>query len=115
MTVTTVDEEIRDFSVSQKTLSFRVDDDVFQARGVISAHRLMEIGSLGKRAEDADEGAVLGILVEMFRMVLVGSSVERFVERLSSDDEPIGIRQAHEISQWIMECYAERPTEPSGD
>lgn len=114
MTVTTATAEIRDFSRPREPLRFRIDDDVFEARGMVAAERIMEMSSLGDRVDAAEDTEKLNVMVQIFRLALMPESFERFNARLRDDDDPIGLAQVTELIQWLMETYAGRPTELPG-
>lgn len=110
-----ITEEIRDFSRPNKVLRFRIDDDTFEARGMVAAERILEMTSLGDRIDSAEDARKLDVMVEIFRIALTPESFERFDARLRDDDNPIGLIQVTDLIQWLMESYAGRPTQLPAD
>lgn len=122
MTEPTSDEEIRDFTLSMKPHKFKIDDDVFAAPAVISPVVLLHMAGLhatlgGINAQTPDGlGKVLGTVGDIFKMMLPGTSGQRFAARLEADGSdpetpPIDLtRQAIPALYWLLERYGLRPT-----
>lgn len=114
----TMTDEIMDFSVPRKTVQFKIDDDVFEAPSEIAAELMLRFAD-DASALDADElgrGPTtveqLTIMHNLMRMILLPESAERFIARLSDPARPIGIATFERVTDYLMEAYGLRPTEP---
>lgn len=89
---TTDQEEIRDFTIAMKPHRFRIDADVFAAPAILSPVALKRMagmhaalqGAGGAAALDNVE-AMLSTFSEIFKVLLPGSSGQRFAARLEAD------------------------------
>lgn len=129
---------VKDFTIRLEPHRFRIDDDEFAAPALMAPYTLKrlaglhsQLGDLGSLMASGEDGVdkALSLVVELFRVMLPGSSGRRFTERLMSDgnpgepdaDPPIPpsplpidlTRQAMPVLRWLMERYGLRPTVPS--
>jgi hypothetical protein len=107
--------EIKDFSKVRKQLTFRIDDDVFEAAPVIPAEVLIHLVEQFTVADPTKMSIAEQIKVfrEVLEIVLLPVSMKRMQERMSSPSEPVDLEQLNEIIVWLMEEYGMRPTEES--
>lgn len=113
-TTTTVaaDDEVMDFSSARRSIKFRVDDDVFDAVADIAAELALDYADKIEQLErqDASIDQQKQALHELFRLILLPESAERFIARLSDQHHPIGQQKIVKITQWLFEEYGLRPT-----
>lgn len=106
-----------DFSVSQKPIRFKVDDDIFEAVPDIAAELAMEYADLIEKVTSrADDDSIdveeqKQVVYSTIRLVMFPESAERFIARLSDQQKPISQKKFGEITAWLMEQYGLRPTE----
>lgn len=118
-TAPTVDDrvQIRDFTVKEKRVAFRIDDDVFEAYGLLGITLMQDLveaaKSLGKLIENKNYEGITGL----FSKILYPESAKRFNERIVAvGDETIDVkRQLIPILYFLLESYGVRPTQPSSD
>lgn len=107
------DDEVMDFSSPRRVLKFRVDEDVFEAAPDIAAELALDYAD--KVEKLTGDGTSMAqqkeIIHSLFRMVLFPESAERFIERLSDQQRPIGQQKIANITRWLFEEYGLRPTE----
>lgn len=112
--VTTVaaDDEVMDFSSSRRSIKFRVEDDVFEAVSDIAAELALDYADKVDQLESRETSTAQQkqILHELFRLVLLPDSAERFIARLSNPHNPIGQAKIVRITKWLFEEYGLRPT-----
>jgi len=104
---------IRDFSRKRKRLTFRIDDDIFEAAPALPGKTL---GAFATRFADIEKVPVaqqLDVFAEALGLVLLPESNARFQKRLSDLEQPIELEQASDVVAWLMEEYGHRPTQPS--
>lgn len=104
--------EIMDFSHGEQ-LKFRIDEDEFLALRDIPAAAMLEF--MGKADGLNEDNMTMADIEQMVRLLLVPSSADRFVERLTDMDNPIGMTTLNKVLPWLMEEMGLRPTEPSED
>jgi hypothetical protein len=104
--------EMRDFSKKRKDITFRVDEDVFQAARGVPAEVLLDFA---REFAGMDVSATVDQQLKAFRslldVVLLPESLERFNARMRDRENPIEIDQVEDIVTWLMEEYGLRPTE----
>jgi hypothetical protein len=111
-TTVRADDDVRDFSSPRRRLRFRVDDDVFEAVPDIAAEVALDYAD---KTEQLTGGEVTmaqqkQIMHDLFRMVLLPESADRFIARLSDRVNPIGQKKINDIASWLFEEYGLRPT-----
>lgn len=111
--------EIRDFTIKQKRVPFRIDNDVFEASAILGLPVMQDmvkmskgIGDIAER-EDGDYTEIFTI----FDQVLLPESARRFRERaMSRGDDAIDVkRQLLPILHYLLEVFGLRPTQLSSD
>jgi hypothetical protein len=111
--------EIRDFTIKQKRVAFRIDNDIFEASAILGLPVMQDmvkmskgIGDIAER-EDGDYTEIFSI----FDQVLLPDSARRFRERaMSRGDEGIDVkRQLLPILHHLLEVFGLRPTQQSSD
>lgn len=112
-----VTEEIKDFASNRKPIKFRINGELFEAAPDVAAELMMKFAD---QAEILDNPGATNeqrseVIRNLFYMVLMPESADRFVARLNDPENPIGIRIFTEVTQWILEQYGLRPTEPDSD
>lgn len=115
---------VPDFTVHREPISFRVDDDVFQAPPIIGGFQLRKLGELhGEFSTITDFAAesdrLVTLVAEMFKVLIPGGGGQLFAARMMSDGapespKPIGLMdQAMPVMYFLLEKYGLRPTVPS--
>lgn len=104
---------MKDFSKKRKDITFRVDEDVFQAARGVPAEVLLGFATefSGMDAETATVDQQLKAFRSMLEVVLLPESLERFNARMRDRANPIEIDQVEDVVTWLMEQYGLRPTE----
>lgn len=107
----------KDFTRERKKIEFTIDDDTFQAKSPIPAQVLMDFaGQFSGMDQNSPPETQMKAFRGVLELVLMPASLERFVFRMSSPEEPIEVEQVEEIITWLFEEYGLRPTplpEPS--
>lgn len=116
--MTTDHVNIKDFTITQKTVSFKIDDDIFEAIAVLGLTQMQDVivtaGSINELTHAGDTDAILRV----FDSILTEGSAKRFRERAMSKDHNDALdvrRQLIPILQYLLEEYGVRPTQPSLD
>lgn len=107
------DDGIADFSKKRPNPKFRVDDDLFEGARALPAGVALEFVELADRWQGTDSKDALGLLSQLFELVLLPESHTRFTARLHDKDNPIDIDQVGDIIIFLLEKYGFSPTEPS--
>jgi hypothetical protein len=117
--------EVKNFALELKNLVFKVDagDDAerFEAPPIIPPVILVRLAEQSKFAQDrSDMDKMLHAIAEIFRLMLLPESGERFAARLIDPEisraKPVDLnRQVLPIMHWLLEEYGLRPTQPSSD
>lgn len=107
--------EIRDFTIRQKKVKFRIDDDVFEAYAILGLPLLQELVATSKKLGAMIEDQNYGAFFEIFDKILYPDSAKRFRERAESiGDDAIDVkRQLLPVLYFLLEEYGVRPTQPS--
>lgn len=109
--------QIRDFTIKQKKIQFRIDEDVFHAYAILGLPLLQELvqvsKSIGKMIDDQRYEGIF----DVFDKMLYPASAERFRERAGAiGDDALDVRkQLMPILHFLLEEYGVRPTQPSSD
>lgn len=125
---------VPDFTVHRQSITFRVDDDVFQAPPTIGGFQLRKLGELhGEFSTITDflseSARLITIVAEIMKVLIPGPQGRLFAARMMSDGnpgdpeadppvppspKPIGLMdQAMPIMYFMLEKYGLRPTVPS--
>jgi hypothetical protein len=106
-------EVVRDFTPAERVIRFRIRGETFEAAPDLPAMVAIQLAEL---AEKKDESESQGkVFADMFRLLLLPESAERFIERMSDLQRPISIRMINDIMPWLMEEYGLRPTTAPSD
>jgi hypothetical protein len=103
----------KDFTRKRERLTFRIDDDLFEATPALPGEVLVEFA---KRFSDIDTVGLdqkLDVVKEALGLVLLPDSHTLFSKRFADLENPIEYEQASEVMSWLMEVYGRRPTQPS--
>lgn len=103
----------RDFTRKRERLTFRIDDDVFEAAPAIPGDTLTEFATRYTDITDKPVADQLGVMKDALSLVLLPESHARFTKRLKDPEHPIELEQVVDVVQWLMEHYGRRPTKPS--
>lgn len=109
----TDDAPVRDFTRKRKRLTFRIDDDVFEAATALPGKTLAAFAVRFAGIEKIPVAQQLDVFAEALGMVLLPESNARFQKRLDDLNNPIELEQASDVVTWLMEEYGHRPTQPS--
>ena len=107
-------EELPDFSKPRTRVAFKIDNDIFEAPPAIPAMILMDYAKRFNtaEAEKLDPEEQLKIMMDLLSVILKPPSYERFIARLSDQDEPIELDQVQTSIEYLMGKYGMRPTQP---
>lgn len=107
--------KIRDFTIKKKRIQFQIDDDVFEAHGVLGVTLLQEIVALTQNLSDMVAEKKYDAIFGIFDKILHPESAPRFKERgLAVGDDAIDVRrQLLPILHYLLEEYGVRPTQQS--
>lgn len=114
----------RSFSIDREPVEFDLGGEDFVAPPVIAPaalaemidtqERLVEIQKAEGLSQRQQVEEMLKILDEVFAGILKPESASRFHERLYSRDDPLDLlREVVPCLEWLIEEYADRPTQPS--
>ena len=104
-----------DFSEPRQRNRFVIDGEEFEAAGALPARRAMACIALSERGTQASPSEAETLYRELFALVLLPESFERFATRLDDLERPITLEQIPRITEWLFERYGMRPTEESSD
>jgi hypothetical protein len=106
-------EEIPDFSKPRTRVAFKIDNDIFEAPPAIPAMVLMDYAKRFNTAdaEKLDPEEQLKIMMDLLSVILRPVSYDRFIERLSDQNEPIELDQVQTSIEYLMGKYGMRPTQ----
>jgi len=100
-----------DFTEETPQIQFRVGTEVFTALSTIPLARISELSRLSTGGEDG--ATMVDGIKRVFSNILEPDSYDRFVDGLSSRENPIGVKHVTKILPWLLEQYGLRPTEAS--
>jgi hypothetical protein len=104
---------VKDFSRPRERLTFRIDDDTFEATPAIPGDMLTEFAKRYADVGSAPLDQQLAVMKDALSLVLLPESHTRFTKRLSDLANPIELEQTADVIQWLMGHYGRRPTQPS--
>lgn len=109
--------EIRDFTLTRKRIKFRIDDDVFEAYGILGLPLMQQLIKSAKMLGNLVKEEKFDSITSIFDDVLYPESAERFKQRVHTvGDEAIDVKeQLIPILHYLLEKYGVRPTQPSSD
>lgn len=103
----------RDFTRQRERITFRIDDDIFEAAPAIPGDTLTEFAVRYSDISNKPAAEQLAVMKDALGLVLLPESHARFTKRLKDPEHPIELEQTVEVVQWLMEHYGRRPTQPS--
>lgn len=103
----------KDFTRKRERVTFRVDDDLFEAASALPGQTLTEFARRFSDIGTTPATDQLTVLTDALAMVLLPESAARFSKRFADLENPIELEQASEIVMWLLERYGLRPTQPS--
>lgn len=103
----------RDFTRKRERITFRIDDDEFEAAPALPGRTLTEFAHRFSDVSKSTGAGQLDVLSEALELVLLPESSARFMKRFSDLANPIELEQASDVVIWLLEQYGLRPTEPS--
>ncbi len=92
-------------------VDFKLYGETFSCRPRIPGKVMLEFAKRTSDEENAGENA--GVLLDFFKTVLFDDSYVRFDAIISDPDKAVSLDSLMEIVSWLMETYAERPTQRS--
>lgn len=104
---------VADFSLSLAPHPFTVNADLFHIIPQIPLGLVADVLAAIKGARNADGSPDIAGMLKIYDILLTDDCAPRFRERMSSKTEPIGHEQLMKITNWALEKYGLRPTEPS--
>ena len=110
--------DLKDFSIAEKRISFKVDDDIFDAYTVLSIPAMQDLVLLSKDISKLVENENYEPILKIFDVLLSEKSAARFRERLSAKngDDALDLRrQVIPILHYLLERYGLRPTQQLSD
>lgn len=106
----------KDFTKAKKRVTFKIDDDEFEAPSVLPIPVMQELaGAADKLKSDVSSVETLREVIGIFDIILLDDSATLLRERISSKEAPVDLEQLIEIMLWLLEVYGLRPTQPSSD
>lgn len=120
-------EEIffRDFTRVHKPVRFKIDTDVFECVPALGVDGIQEIVQVFRGTQSDDDetagtqidkiAAMIGRIREAFKLFLLPDSYTLFLHKLGDRKNPVDVKMLLDITQWIVEIYTKRPTEPSSN
>ncbi len=102
---------------NEEPLSFALFGENFTCRASLQGKFLLDLISESNSEDPATSAA---IVTKFFNTVLVDESRERFNALVSDPEKIVSVEILSEITGWLVEQYAERPTQrseisPSGE
>jgi hypothetical protein len=110
MTVVSVDEKTRDFSVAHDPIAFTIDGDTFDCYPALPAGVLIQFAIGAAKINQSDVEQQAKMLDGLFRLVLRPESADLFAARMTDPERPIELKQINLIIPWVMEAHGLRPT-----
>lgn len=110
--------DLKDFSIAEKRISFRVDEDIFNAYTVLSIPAMQDLANLSEDIAKLVETKNYEPILKIFDVMLEDASAVRFRERLAAKngDDALDLRkQVIPILHYLLERYGLRPTQQSSD
>lgn len=109
--------EIKDFTIKEKRIKFRIDDDVFEASRIMSIPMMQDLVKVTKNIGSMSESGDYSGIGNIFNEVLIPASATRFNERLNAKgDDGIDVKsQLIPVLYYILEKFGLRPTQLSSD
>lgn len=109
--------EIKDFTLKEKRIKFKIDDDIFEASRIMGIPMMQDLVKVTKNLGDMSESGDYSAIPKIFDELLLPESAQRFRERLGAKgDDAIDVKaQLMPILFYILEKFGLRPTQLSSD
>lgn len=109
--------EIKDFTIKEKRIKFKIDDDVFEASRIMGIPMMQDLVKVTKSIGSMSETGDYSGIGEIFNELLIPASAERFAQRLGAKgDDGIDVKaQLIPVLYYILEKFGLRPTQLSSD
>jgi hypothetical protein len=91
-------------------LSFKLHGEDFSCKPKMQGRILLDLVAASSAQDNPGEAAA--IINKFFKLVLIAESYERFDALVQSDDRIVEVEQLSAIVAWLVEQYADRPTQP---
>lgn len=95
-------------SVNTEPLSFKLYNEEFECYPAMPGKVLLDFIS---RSNSSDNAAMATIISDFFEKILKPESFERFSTLLDDPNRVVTVESLGEITAWLLEEYAARPTE----
>lgn len=103
---------IRDFTVRDTTIKFKIYDHTFEAAPEMPLGVLQAIAKL-QNVRQAIEDEGMEALLDVLDMFILDDSMAVIRRMVDDKRQPFGVRHMQEIIPWLLEQYGLRPTQPS--
>lgn len=110
--------DIQDFTIREKRIRFRIDDDLFEGYSTIGLHAMQDLVRQTKNISDAISSENYQVFTDIFDNLLVPDSAKRLKERIitnNRDDELDLKKQVLPVLYYLLEKHGLRPTQQSSD
>lgn len=110
--------DIQDFTIREKRIRFKVDEDRFEAFAILGLHTMQELVRVSKNIGEVTKTGDYSALTELFSKLLVPDSAMRLNRRIMSSDpdESLDVkRQVIPILHYLLEKHGVRPTQQPSD
>lgn len=109
--------EIKDFTLKEKRIKFKIDDDIFEATRVLGLPLMQDLVKVTKGMSNMSESGDYSSIPAIFNELLLPGSAERFNQRLmAKGDDAIDVRsQLMPVLHYLLEKFGLRPTQPSSE
>lgn len=107
--------EIKDFTIKQKLIRFRVDNDVFTAHRILSLPLMQSLLKISSNISAVMKEENYEVIFDLFDAILEPESALRFRQRaMSIGVDALDVKaQLLPIMHYIIESAGLRPTQPS--
>lgn len=109
----TTGEGMKDFTRKRSPVTFRIDNDLFEAAAALPGETLVQFAKRFSDVGGTADTDRLNVILDALSMVLLPESAARFTKRFSDLENPIELDQASDVIVWLLERYGLRPTQPS--
>lgn len=109
--------EIKDFTIKEKRIKFKIDDDIFEATRILGLPLMQDLVKVTKTMSKMSESGDYSAISAIFDELLLPHSAERFGERLKAKgDDAIDVKaQLLPVLYYLLEKFGLRPTQLSSE
>lgn len=101
----------RDFSRKSSGVEFTADGFTHVCRPALAPEVMQDVVALTRDKKITED---FGIVEQIFAQLMFPADFEKIQPRFRREHtNPLGLAQVLEIIEWLVEEYAQRPTEPS--